>query len=266
MIPFLQVGEALSIGTTGTYWCATLPSSSQPQAWQNSESTGTHFAHLSAIAGSVSGDGGSLSAPHTCKTLSLLSVWWRFEVLGKISNMTVWMCNLWRIGTGVGHLVSVKRAGSHRSRSVCPPRWAGWSWLSAQALETVLERRITITPQSNETWNCSGENHSSSSAAASTAYKSRQKDAIVISSILQPRAQLYFLCFLWECTLSFNDISVLPFYPLQSQGVLLWTNLFHKIMKALPWTSILTAFEEIVSLSFLSPVHWYSPLSFRPAW
>ena len=110
--------------------------------WQISEPTTTHLVPVSVIPGSVSGQGNSISVPHTSKTLSFLYVWERTGILGRFSILTTWM--FWRNGTGAGFLASVERAGSHRSRSLCSPQWAGWSWLSARDLETALERRITI--------------------------------------------------------------------------------------------------------------------------
>ena len=109
---------------------------------QISEPTTTHLVPVSVIPGSVSGQGNSISVPHTSKTLSFLYVWERTGILGRFSILTAWM--IWRSGTGAGILASVERAGSHRSRSLCSPQWAGWNWLSARDLETALERRITI--------------------------------------------------------------------------------------------------------------------------
>lgn len=112
--------------------------------WQISEPTNTYLVPVSVIPGSVSGQGNSLSVPHTNKTLSFLSVWEWTGILGSFSSLTPRCLIVWQSGTGAGLLASVERVGSHRSRSLCPSQWAGWSWLSARDLETALERRITI--------------------------------------------------------------------------------------------------------------------------
>lgn len=122
--------------------CPALPSPSLSKSYL----TNTYFSPVSVISGSVSGQRDSCSVPGTSKTLSFLSIWCGSRILGSFSSLTPGTVCLWRSETGAGHLASVERAGSHRSESLLLLQWAGWSWLSAQDVETALERRIKTVP------------------------------------------------------------------------------------------------------------------------
>lgn len=235
--------KILSIETSDSIWCVLLHNfQSIPGKSQND----THCAQEFSVAGFVWLLGHSLFLPGTGTTENLQSIWQECGTPRSCCSLTPEPGSFWRNRTGSGHVTSVQGAEYDRSGSPGFHLWVERVWLSAEDVGTTLERIIVI----HRAVKFSAEKPHSSLAPASvwsdaarSPNASEREVPLLVTSILPLKTLFVF-------SLSELPVPPSPYSTSTTIESLPLTNLF-RIIKAVPWTWILTLLEELGNTDFL---------------